>query len=114
MCKQVSGGRIGSFMEAASKLFGDQLTCDIVINGSGECTWSAHKAILCARSEVFRAMLTSNMAESAKGEICIPGHSAEAMGCFLRFLYTDNCDATVFESVHTELLELAHKYQVPL
>jgi hypothetical protein len=70
----------------------------------------AHKLILSIRSPVFRAMLQSGMTESTSGELRINDVDAGAVQEFVRFLYTDSCDATR----HAEqLLALSHRYEVP-
>jgi hypothetical protein len=69
-----------------------------------------HKLILSQRSPVFRAMLQSGMTESSSGEVRMNDVDAGAVQEFVRFLYTDNCDATQ----HAEqLLALSHRYEVP-
>ena len=66
----------------------------------------AHRGILCARSLHFRAMFTSEMAESQSGaEILMPNWSAEAFTEMLEYVYSSRVN---FDSkIHLELLALA-------
>ena len=58
----------------------------------GDTRIHAHRVILIARSEYFRAMLTSGFSEGQKGsskEITIGDTTPEAFKALLRYLYTD-------------------------
>jgi len=69
-----------------------------------------HKFILQLRSPVFKAMLSSRMKESTSNEIIISDFDHEVVKEFIRFLYLDTCDTSVFEA--KSLLAIAHKYEV--
>lgn len=74
-----------------------------------------HKAVLAARSTVFRQMFETDMAELATGRVDIPDAEASVMDAFLRFLYTDRVPEADDDSIATcsSLLPLAKKYEVP-
>lgn len=48
-----------------------------------------HKSILCARSNVFKAMFNSNMKESNTNKIIIDDISTDAFKELIKFIYTD-------------------------
>jgi hypothetical protein len=52
----------------------------------------AHRAILAARCEKFRAMFLGNMREATAAEIKIEGHSALAFKALLEYIYTDRVE----------------------
>lgn len=51
----------------------------------------AHRCILSARSQYFRAMLKNGMKESSASVITIQDIDEEAFRCVLQFLYTGVC-----------------------
>jgi len=53
----------------------------------------AHKNVLAARCEHFKAMFSSGMRESVEREILIPDTSFAIFLSLLEFLYTDNVDS---------------------
>jgi speckle-type POZ protein len=72
----------------------------------------AHKMILEARSDVFKAMLDSGMSEGTGGEIVITDCDEPVFRAFLLFLYTDTVSPEALELYCVDLFMLAHKYQV--
>lgn len=76
-----------------------------------EKTFTCHKAVLVARSEVFKAMLgVSETKESETGEVDIVDMEPEDVGQLLRFLYTDDVDHEVMNP--SKLLAAAEKYNL--
>ncbi|XP_029987444.1 AP2-interacting clathrin-endocytosis protein isoform X2 [Sphaeramia orbicularis] len=80
-------------LEAASGLGADLLDlyqraeqCDITIQVS-EQVFSCHRAILCARSQYFRAMLSGSWMESSRQCITLQGLGPEEMEILLQFMY---------------------------
>ncbi len=69
----------------------------------------AHKAILSARSEVFRAMFRSEMKESTTNEVTLKDTDENTFRNFLTYLYTNKSES---ESLTASLLILADKYQI--
>ncbi|KAL7891137.1 hypothetical protein AOLI_G00006130 [Acnodon oligacanthus] len=53
----------------------------------GERVFSAHRAILCARSQYFRAMLCGSWMESSRQCITLQGLGADEMEILLHFMY---------------------------
>ncbi|XP_076134541.1 BTB/POZ domain-containing protein 8 [Alosa pseudoharengus] len=80
-------------LEPASGLGGDLLAlyesgeaCDITIQ-VGEKHFSAHRAVLCARSQYFRAMLCGSWMESSRQSITLQGLGPDEMDVLLHFMY---------------------------
>src|SRR5688572_9143130 len=67
-----------------------------------------------ARSPVFKAMFTHQMAESVSNEVKIDDFSAEVVREFLCFLYSDtnSCEEEPNHMMICNLLRIATKYQV--
>lgn len=83
----------GVVLEPASGLGADLLDlyqrgeqCDITIQ-VGEQVFSCHRAILCARSQYFRAMLSGSWMESSRQCITLQGLGPEEMEILLQFMY---------------------------
>ncbi|XP_031431285.1 AP2-interacting clathrin-endocytosis protein isoform X2 [Clupea harengus] len=80
-------------LEPASGLGADLLAlyqrgeaCDISIQ-VGEKLFSAHRAVLCARSQYFRAMLCGSWMESSRQSITLQGLGPDEMEVLLHFMY---------------------------
>ncbi|XP_062280702.1 BTB/POZ domain-containing protein 8 isoform X2 [Scomber scombrus] len=80
-------------LEPASGLGADLLDlytrgeqCDITIQVA-EQVFSCHRAILCARSQYFRAMLSGSWMESSRQCITLQGLGPEEMEILLQFMY---------------------------
>jgi hypothetical protein len=72
-------------------LIGDKMFADVSFSVGGK-TIPAHKNILVARSEYFRAMFTSGMKENAEAVIPLPNTDLEIFTSVLQFLYTGQVD----------------------
>ena len=70
------------------RLLVDDNLSDVVLRVSDQ-KFPVHRAILAARSPVFRAMFTSSMKESVAGEISIEEIEPDVMKELLRCVYTD-------------------------
>ncbi|XP_072393070.1 kelch-like protein 26 [Diabrotica undecimpunctata] len=64
---------------------GELLDVTLVIEG---CAFRAHKAVLAACSDYFRAMFTDNMLEATQTEICLNGITAKGFDQLLKYAYT--------------------------
>lgn len=76
--------------------------------------WSlpAHSALLCQRCDLLRARCNSGMADAEAATIAVPEHfSQAAVGCLLRYLYTDALDCGV--DAAPEVLAAAQYFGVP-
>ncbi|KAA0176199.1 hypothetical protein FNF27_02256 [Cafeteria roenbergensis] len=69
----------------------------------------AHRGILWARSEHFRAMLSSGMEESSAAEIRVPDWTKAAFVAMLEYLYSGSAPSTA-PMVTLELMSLADHY----
>lgn len=75
---------------------------DITIEAKG-VNFKAHKAILIARSEYFRAMLSHNTIEANTGRIEVSDIEAQVMRAVLKFIYSGNIELnSMGESVDGE------------
>ncbi|KAG8181574.1 hypothetical protein JTE90_017324 [Oedothorax gibbosus] len=84
--------------------------CDVKLS-SGDETLPAHWLILCARSDVFKAMFESDMTEKASGIVTIPNLEVEDLKRLVVFLYTDSLEDLSIDSA-TSLYTVADLYQI--
>ncbi|XP_052263784.1 BTB/POZ domain-containing protein 9-like [Dreissena polymorpha] len=73
----------------------------------------AHRVILAARSEYFRAMLYGGLLESQPGtsEIPLQDTSAKAFEALLKYMYTGKMNLTEVKEEHLlDILGMAHRY----
>uniref|UniRef100_A0AC34GTQ8 AP-2 complex subunit sigma n=1 Tax=Panagrolaimus sp. ES5 TaxID=591445 RepID=A0AC34GTQ8_9BILA len=70
----------------------------------------ANKAIMCARSPVFKAMFASNMKESIENRVRIPDFKAEIVEKMIEFCETDKVKNS--KKIETDLYTIAQKYQM--
>ena len=68
-------------------LFASHFLSDITVHCGSE-VFPAHKAILAGRSDVFKAMLASDMEEVKSGVIHVPDMTAKSLEIILWYLYT--------------------------
>jgi len=78
----------------------------------GGTDFPAHRVILSARSEVFRAMLKAGGVEATTGQISIPDIDPVAFKQLLRFIYTDEVEAGAMEAMADHLYIASTKYQL--
>lgn len=88
--------------------------CDFKIETEYE-TFPVHKAILGARSPVFKAMFTIGFKESKDNMVELPEFDAESMRIFLRYIYKDRLEFNDTTTINLKLtiLQMADRYQVP-
>lgn len=114
------GSLLGALSEDFKALWQGGEACDVVLKaeagGSEAVTLRAHRAVLCARSPVFRGMLlSSGMREASPGsEVTLVDTEPKAANWFLEFLYTGKIseDAWKNDEALCHMLALAHKYEV--
>lgn len=101
---------MGSLTEDFSKLLETGLDQDVEIQCGGNSV-KAHKVVLSARSDVFKAMLHSNMLEMQTGVVEIQDMDISCFRDFIRYLYTDALPEMSFDMAKT-LYEAGDKYAV--
>ena len=82
---------------------------DYVIKGNTE-TFHIHSLVLASVSDVFKAMLRSNMEESTKKETAFPSIPDDIMTKVIDYAYTGTC--TVSEDQLMNLIKAAHYLQM--
>ncbi|XP_059482268.1 BTB/POZ domain-containing protein 9 [Neocloeon triangulifer] len=83
---------------------------DVILNLNGQ-KFHAHKVILAARSEYFRALLYGGMKESQQAEIELKYSSSEAFKALLRYIYTGHMSLSAMKEENVlDVLGLAHTY----
>lgn len=91
-------------------LFLNQNFSDVTFVVDGE-KFPAHKVLLAARSEYFRAMLYGGMKESDEGEIVLEETNVFAFRILLRYIYTAKLTLLEYKEEQVmDILGLAHKY----
>jgi len=81
---------------------------------AGDQEFSAHRAVLAARSSVFSSMFSSDMAEARSSTVTVVDVRPEVLELLLEFLYTDSLARQDAEPQLTgDLLKAAKKYAVP-
>lgn len=97
-------------MVAFEDFYLDAATADVFfVFGNNNERIPAHKVLLAAKSDVFKAMFFGELKE--KGDIKIVDASAAAFKEFLRFFYCTEIDPTTENAPN--VLKLADKYNVP-
>ena len=100
-----------TFSTFGKGLLQDEATADFTIRCETK-SFRVHKAILCARSEVFRAAILTDMMEAAKGEIFVEDLGEKTLATILHFIYTGELEL----GEDPDILELAWagtKYLLP-
>lgn len=96
-----------------ASLFGQKSLADVTIVLSNRRKLDAHRVVLAMRSDVFKSMLSSRMAESNTNQIVIDDCEPKTVRAFIQYLYTDQLPANSSEDMLSQLLGMANKYQVP-
>jgi len=98
-----------SFAEEIKSFFDETNTDVVVISGDKE--FKCHKAILGARSEVFKNTFAHNTIESATNTIVINETPAQAVEDMLKYIYSGDVPEDP-KSLTTDLLHIADMYQL--
>ena len=104
------GTRSRPLVDDFTRLLNDQTFSDFNIECKGK-VFTCHKAVLAARSDVFKAMLCMDGEEAKKNVQVIKEFEPEQVGVMLEFIYTGKIDESVL--VEPDLLVLADKYDLP-
>ena len=83
--------RVKIFLKDMGNLLLDTETSDVVLLCQGE-EIRVHRSILSARSQVFQAMLQSQMIESTKGEVRIEDADKDVLKEMLSYIYKIEVD----------------------
>ncbi|CAL1281808.1 unnamed protein product [Larinioides sclopetarius] len=99
-----------SALDDFQALYSDKLLSDVVLKTATK-SFSAHRNVLCARSSVFRTMLTNDMDEKVTDCIKVEDLEDETVQRLLLFLYSDNLEELQWESA-IQLYYAADKYAI--
>ncbi|PIO76423.1 BTB/POZ domain protein [Teladorsagia circumcincta] len=100
----------GFLSDNIGSLFLNPNFSDVMFVVEGE-KFPAHKVLLAARSEYFRAMLYGGMKESDEGEIVLEETNVFAFRNLLRYIYTAKLNLLEYKEEQVmDILGLAHKY----
>ena len=110
-----SGSNIARGLKQVSedfgKLFNDKEFSDVEIECGGEI-FHCHTSILSIRSDVFRAMFQSDMAENRSKKVIIKDIDSEVAKEMLHFIYTGGTNEDVLKDNAGKLLEVAERYHL--
>lgn len=93
-----------------STLLTDPIYSDFTIESSEGDKFNVHRIILTAHSEVFKAMLREDTAESQNSFVKLVDVSTDELKCVLEFIYTGTI--TKFDTNVCNLLVLADQYNI--
>ncbi|XP_022735234.1 BTB/POZ domain-containing protein At1g55760-like [Durio zibethinus] len=93
-----------------ARMLTEGIHTDIIINAS-DGSIGAHRAVLAARSPVFRSMFSHNLQEKELSTINISDISIEACQAFLSYIY-GNIEHEEFLTHRLALLQAADKYDI--
>eukprot|EP00092_Neocalanus_flemingeri_P022978 GFUD01024910.1.p1 GENE.GFUD01024910.1~~GFUD01024910.1.p1 ORF type:complete len:347 (-),score=94.59 GFUD01024910.1:66-1106(-) len=102
----------GKFVKDMKSIMKLEDISDLVIVCHGK-VFKCHKTILCARSDVFKKMLSGDTLENLNKKVPIEDSSAEAVDEMLKYIYTGEIpDYDKLGVLNIELLHLAEKYHL--
>ncbi|GFU66278.1 kelch-like protein 6 [Trichonephila clavipes] len=101
---------VKSLKKDLNVLYTESTLSDITLCTETE-SFNAHSAVLCARSPVFKAMLTNDMKEKIEGKVDIVDLNADTVRRMLSYMYTDSLEGLRWES-GLRLYEAANKYEI--
>ncbi|GBM43561.1 TD and POZ domain-containing protein 4 [Araneus ventricosus] len=99
-----------SLLEDIKSLYINQCLTDVEVKTKTK-SFPAHKTVLCARSPVFKAMMTNDMKEKITDCIHVDDLENDIMQQLLFFLYSDIIENFQWSSA-TQLYYAADKYQI--
>ncbi|OMO50182.1 BTB/POZ-like protein [Corchorus olitorius] len=104
-----------SFLSGLVVTFREQIHTDIQLKpgNNGHCI-PAHRALLAARSEIFKNMLDSDGCKAPPSDtITLPELNTEELESLLEFLYSGNLPSEKLEKHAYSLFVAADKYEIP-
>jgi len=102
------GSRLGEDFGSLLKS-GELADFTILVDGH---TFKCHKAVLAARSPVFKTMFTTDMQEKETQEVKIVDFPKRAIQLMLQYIYTGSMDENTVKMNSIQLLQLAEKYML--
>ncbi|KAJ4843756.1 hypothetical protein Tsubulata_047049, partial [Turnera subulata] len=104
-----------NFLSGFFGLYREQILTDIQLKpGNDGPSISAHRAVMAARSQIFKNMFDSDACIApAKDTITLPELSHEELEAFLEFLYSGNLSLDKVEKHVYSLTLAADKYEIP-
>ncbi|XP_030540333.1 BTB/POZ domain-containing protein At3g56230-like [Rhodamnia argentea] len=94
--------------------FQEQIHTDLKIKPSNGPPISAHRAILAARSQIFKNMLDSDSCKSSPSDtVTIPELTHEELESLLEFLYRGSLAPEKMDKHIYSLMLASHKYEIP-
>ncbi|GBM29071.1 Speckle-type POZ protein B [Araneus ventricosus] len=109
-CQENSADRPGRLKDDFKKLYKQRIHCDIVLC-AGNKSIPCHKAILCSRSPVFKAMFDNQMKEALRREVEIPDLDGDNLHRFLMYVYSEELEDMDW-IIAKKLLYAANKYEI--
>ncbi|KAL8215680.1 hypothetical protein R6Q57_022517 [Mikania cordata] len=97
-------------LSSVGRMLSESIHTDIIICASNG-TIGAHRAVLAARSSVFRSMFSHNLKEKEMSVINITDISIEACEAFLSYIYS-NIKHQDFINHRLDLIRAADKYDI--
>eukprot|EP00092_Neocalanus_flemingeri_P038232 GFUD01041613.1.p1 GENE.GFUD01041613.1~~GFUD01041613.1.p1 ORF type:complete len:357 (+),score=102.37 GFUD01041613.1:42-1112(+) len=102
----------GKFVKDMKSIMKLEDISDLLVVCHGK-VFKCHKTILCARSDVFKKMLSGETLENLNKKVPIEDSSAEAVDEMLKYIYTGEIpDCDKLDVLNIELLHLAEKYHL--
>lgn len=102
---------LSTALTSLARMLSDDILTDITITATDGGSISAHRAVLAARSPVFRSMFSHDLKEKSLSTIDISDMSFDACRAFLNYIYGD-FRAEEFLAHRFTLLGAADKYDV--
>eukprot|EP00092_Neocalanus_flemingeri_P036152 GFUD01039363.1.p1 GENE.GFUD01039363.1~~GFUD01039363.1.p1 ORF type:complete len:336 (+),score=67.50 GFUD01039363.1:47-1054(+) len=94
------------------KMFEEKAFTDFLVTCNDK-SFACHKAVLTARSPVFKGMLESDMKEAKEGAMELKNCDETVAESFVKFFYTGQVDEEVLKKNIAKFLELSDKYDLP-
>lgn len=98
-------------LTSLARMRSDAILTDITITASDGVGIAAHRAVLAARSPVFRSMFSHDLKEKSLSTVDISDMSFDACTAFLNYVYGD-FQAEEFLAHRLDLLRAADKYDM--
>ena len=96
--------------EEIKSILNDEKNSDVIVT-AGDREFKCHKAVLSARSVVFKNTFAHNTVESVTNRIVIKESPAQAVEDMLKYIYSGDVPDD-YQSLTIELLHIANMYQL--